>query len=88
MRYLIIDLQDFKGDIQHDNLGLEEGRLLKPEESLVKFKEIWDRAIVIGTTELKLRIRELVSEGKAMMGVNGGDSNLSVGVLVKIKDLI
>lgn len=44
MRYVIIDLQDYHGDIEHDNLGLEEGKLLKPKESLAKFKEIWDEA--------------------------------------------
>jgi hypothetical protein len=52
------------------------------------FKLSNERAIVIGTTELKSRIKELVSYGKAKSGVKGGDSNLSIGVLVKIKDLI
>jgi hypothetical protein len=52
------------------------------------FKLSGERAIVIGTEQLKNRLRELIRNGMAKSGVKGGDNNLSVGVLVKIKDLI
>ena len=47
-----------------------------------------ERAIIIGVTELKQKVKELVKSGKARSNVKGGDNNLSVGVLVKIKDLL
>jgi hypothetical protein len=52
------------------------------------FKLSDERAIVIGTEQLKSKIRELIRKGMAKSGVKGGDNNLSVGVLVKIKDLL
>ena len=33
-------------------------------------------------------VKKLVDEGKARPNVRGGDNNTSVGVLVKIKDLV
>lgn len=51
IRYVIIDLQDYRGDIEHDNLGLEEGKLLKPKESLAKFKEIWEEGVKYGVMD-------------------------------------
>lgn len=52
------------------------------------FKLSDERCIIIGTQELKKKVKELVANGLAKSGVKGGDSNLSLGVLVKIKDLI
>jgi len=52
------------------------------------FKLADERAIVIGTQQLKGRLKELVASGRATSGVMGGDNNLSRGILVKIKDLI
>ncbi len=46
------------------------------------------KAIVIKTDELKMLVKKLVDEGKARPNVRGGDNNTSVGVLVKIKDLV
>jgi hypothetical protein len=46
------------------------------------------KAIVIKTDELKILVKQLVNEGKARPNVKGGDNNTSIGVLVKIKDLV
>ncbi len=46
------------------------------------------KAIVIKTEELKMLVKQLVNEGKARPNVKGGDNNTSIGVLVKIKDLV
>lgn len=46
------------------------------------------KAIVIATDELKRLVKQLVFEEKARANVRGGDNNSSVGVLVKIKDLV
>jgi len=46
------------------------------------------KAIVIETIELKKLLRQLILENKAIVGVKGGDDNTSLGVLVKIKDLL
>ncbi len=46
------------------------------------------KAIVIATDELKRVVKQLVLEQKARANVRGGDNNTSVGVLVKIKDLV
>lgn len=45
-----------------------------------------EKALLIGTNELKELLKELYQEGKARI-INGGDNNLSVGLLVKITDL-
>lgn len=52
------------------------------------FKLANERGLIIGVQELKGKIKELVKNGNAKVNVKGGDSNLSLGVLVKIKDLI
>ena len=46
------------------------------------------QAIVIATDELKRKLNQLVKEGKARMGIKGGDNNTSLGILVKVKELI
>jgi hypothetical protein len=47
-----------------------------------------DKAILISTSQLKQRIKQLVEEGKARMNVKGGDNNTSLGILCKLNDLI
>ena len=47
-----------------------------------------DEAILISTSQLKKKIKQLVRDGKARKDVKGGDNNLSLGVLCKVKDLI
>jgi hypothetical protein len=47
-----------------------------------------DKAILISTSQLKQRIKQLVEEGKARMNVKGGDNNTSLGILCKLTDLI
>lgn len=46
------------------------------------------KAIVIETEELKRVARQLILDGKARSNVKGGDNNTSLGVLVKIKDIV
>jgi hypothetical protein len=52
------------------------------------FKLTEERAIVIGLNELKTKLKQLVKDGSAKSNIKGGDSNLSLGILVKIKDLM
>lgn len=47
-----------------------------------------EEAILIGTTQLKQKLKRLVEEGKAKKDVKGGDNNTSLGILCKLKDLI
>lgn len=47
-----------------------------------------EQAIIIATSQLKIKIKELVEQGKARMDVKGGDNNTSRGVLCKLNDLI
>jgi hypothetical protein len=46
------------------------------------------KAIVIETIELKKRITKLVLEGRAYTNIRGGDNNTSLGVLIRVKDLL
>ena len=73
--------------VEYECRGKKSG-IATTEADYWVFKLSGERAIVIGTKQLKGRLRELVSNGMAKSGVKGGDNNLSVGVLVKIKDLI
>lgn len=52
------------------------------------YKISQEKALVIETEELKRVVRQLIIDGKARSNVKGGDNNSSLGVLVKIKDLI
>jgi hypothetical protein len=52
------------------------------------YKIAESKAIVLKTKELKMLVKKLVIEGKARADVKGGDNNTSLGVLVKIKDLV
>jgi len=52
------------------------------------FKLADEKGFIIGVNELKARVKHLVNNGDARANVKGGDSDLSLGVLVKIKDLI
>jgi hypothetical protein len=47
-----------------------------------------DKAILISTSQLRQRIKQLVKLGKARMNVKGGDNNTSLGILCKLTDLI
>ena len=73
--------------IEYECRGKRSG-IATTEADYWVFKLSDERAIVIGTEQLKSRLKELVSKGMAKSGVKGGDSNLSTGILVKIKDLI
>ena len=46
------------------------------------------KAIVIETLELKKLLRELIIDKRAITNVKGGDDNTSLGVLVKLSDLL
>ena len=52
------------------------------------YKVTETKAIVIKTDELKAIVRQLIIDKKAIQNVRGGDNNTSLGVLVKIKDLL
>jgi hypothetical protein len=73
--------------IEYECRGKKSG-ISTTEADYWVFKLADERAIVIGVEELKARVRELIRGGKARYGVKGGDNDLSLGVLVKIRDLI
>lgn len=73
--------------IEYECRGKKSG-ISTTEADYWAFKLSDERVIIIGTAELKQKIKELVKSGNARSNVKGGDSNLSVGVLIKIKDLI
>lgn len=73
--------------VEYECRGKKSG-IATTEADYWVFKLADERAIVIGTSQLKGRLRELVANGMAKSGVKGGDNNLSVGILVKIKDLL
>jgi hypothetical protein len=52
------------------------------------YKVAEDEAIIISTSKLKQKLKQLVNEGKARMDVKGGDNNTSRGILCKLNDLI
>lgn len=52
------------------------------------YKVAEDQAILISTSQLKQKLKQLVEDGKARMNVKGGDNNTSLGILCKLKDLI
>jgi len=52
------------------------------------YKVAEDQAILISTSQLKKKIKQLIEEGKAKKDVKGGDNNTSLGILCKLKDLI
>ena len=73
--------------IEYECRGKKSG-LSTTEADYYAIKLSGERAIIIGVDELKSKIKQLVKVGRARMGVKGGDNNLSVGVLVRIKDLV
>jgi len=73
--------------IEYECRGKMSG-LATSEADFYAFKLSEERAFIISTLELKQKIKELVKSGKAFANIKGGDSNLSTGVLVKIKDLL
>ena len=52
------------------------------------YKVAEDQAILISTSQLKKKLKQLVEEGKAKKDVRGGDNNTSLGILCKLTDLI
>jgi hypothetical protein len=52
------------------------------------YKVAEDEAIIIATSQLKKKLKQLVEDGKAKKDVRGGDNNTSLGILCKLKDLI
>ena len=52
------------------------------------YKVAEDQAILISTSQLKQKVKQLVEQGKARMNVKGGDNNTSLGILCKLNDLI
>lgn len=73
--------------IEYESRGKASGiRTTQADYWVYKISE--KQAIVIQTAELKRKIQKLLNEGKARMGVKGGDNNTSLGFLVKIKDLV
>ena len=52
------------------------------------YKVAEDQAILISTSQLKKKLKQLVEEGKARKDVRGGDNNTSLGILCKLTDLI
>ncbi len=73
--------------IEYESRGKASGiRTTQADYWVYKISE--KQAIVIETEELKIKIQQLVKEGKARMGVKGGDNNTSLGFLIKIKDLV
>ena len=73
--------------IEYESRGKPSG-IATSEADYWVYKVSGGRAIIIEIKELKSMLKELVKSGKARMGVKGGDNNTSLGVLVKIKDLI
>jgi hypothetical protein len=73
--------------VEYEYKGKKSG-IAATEADYYVFKLADERAIVIGTSQLKSRLKELVANGMAKSGVKGGDNNLSIGILVKIKDLL
>jgi ribosomal protein S4E len=90
-----------KFEVKTDRLSVKTGNIYIEYESRGKpsgiattqadywvYKVTETKAIVIKTEELKTIVRQLILDKKAIPNVRGGDNNTSVGVLVKIKDLV
>lgn len=90
-----------KFEVKTDRLSAKTGNIYIEYESRGKpsgikttqadywvYKVTETKAIVIKTEELKAIVRQLIIDKKAIPNVRGGDNNTSLGVLVKIKDLV
>ena len=90
-----------KFEVKTDRLSAKTGNIYIEYESRGKpsgikttqadywvYKVTETKAIVIKTDELKEIVRQLIIDKKAIPNVRGGDNNTSLGVLVKIKDLV
>ncbi len=90
-----------KFEVKTDRLSAKTGNIYIEYESRGKpsgikttqadywvYKVTETKAIVIKTEELKTIVRQLILDKKAIPNVRGGDNNTSLGVLVKIKDLV
>ena len=73
--------------IEYESRGKPSGIVTSQADYWV-YKVSEGRAISIEKEELKRKLRELVKNKKARMGVKGGDNNTSLGILVNIKELI
>ncbi len=52
------------------------------------YKVAENKAIIISTSDLKKKLKELHEKGMVRINVPGGDNNTSLGILCKLKDLI
>jgi hypothetical protein len=90
-----------KFEVKTDRLSAKTGNIYIEYESRGKpsgikttqadywvYKVTESKAIVIKTQELIQIVRQLIIDKKAISNVRGGDNNTSLGVLVKIKDLV
>jgi hypothetical protein len=90
-----------KFEVKTDRLSAKTGNIYIEYESRGKpsgikttqadywvYKVTESKAIVIKTEELIQIVRQLIIDKKAIPNVKGGDNNTSIGVLVKIKDLV
>jgi hypothetical protein len=90
-----------KFEVKTDRLSAKTGNIYIEYESRGKpsgikttqadywvYKVTENKAIVIKTEELIQIVRQLIIDKKAIPNVRGGDNNTSIGVLVKIKDLV
>ena len=90
-----------KFEVKTDRLSAKTGNIYIEYESRGKpsgikttqadywvYKVTESKAIVIKTQELIQIVRQLIIDKKAIPNVRGGDNNTSLGVLVKIKDLV
>jgi len=90
-----------KFEVKTDRLSAKTGNIYIEYESRGKpsgikttqadywvYKVTESKAIVIKTHELIQIVRQLIIDKKAIPNVRGGDNNTSLGVLVKIKDLV
>lgn len=93
-------LTNKKVEVKYDKLGHKTGNIYIEYESRGKpsgiaitkadfyaYRISNSHLIVIEVSELKSKLKHLVSIGKARANVKGGDNNTSLGVLVSFKDL-
>jgi hypothetical protein len=73
--------------IEYESRGKPSG-IRTSEADFWVYKINQHQAIIIEKNELKRKLKHLVDIGKAKMGVKGGDNNTSLGILVKVKELI
>jgi hypothetical protein len=89
-----IEVKSDRRTIETGNVYIEYWSRGKPsgisttQSDYYVYKVAEEQAIIIATSQLKIKIKELVEQGKARMDVKGGDNNTSRGILCKLNDLI